>query len=343
MEVETQNLSYSKQEGDTSKELGRSKTVPDYLFSHYKNQPDRIAVSFVNTVDYSKITVTFKELYEKSTACAKSIVKLGVKRSEFVAVSLMSSPEWLYTVFGAMMAAAKPIFLSFTYSDGSDVIAMIRKLQTCSAIVLDSDNNWNILRKLVDNFDGEGHLNSVNMPSLRYLILSDKPNDNTNVLTLAKLMDLTTQDVSLPLPCADDIAAIFQTSGSTGTPKAVAHTHRSLIASAENYASVFLEPYSSIFFDRPFTWSGGFPITVITGQTRVTISGLSPSPEDAVAFHIKVLEREQCEVLPALPHFLNSLMERQVGCLAIVAQVVVFYRSGCLRWLLYFVHLPGVL
>ena len=61
------------------------------------------------------------------------------------------------------------------------------------------------------------------------------------------------------------------------------------------------------------TWSGGFPLTVITGHTRVTVSEFSPPPNDVVAFHMNILRREKCEVLPAMPHFLNTLMERQVS------------------------------
>ena len=195
METENRQLSYSKQEVNGCCKFDCLKTVPDYLYSHYKCQPNRVAVCFVNTMNDSNYTVIFKELYEESSALAKALIKY-----EFVAVSIPSSPEWLYTVFGSMLAGAKPIFLSFTYTDtdGSDVIAMMKKLQTCSAIVLDPGSNWNIFRKLVDCFDGEGNVKSANMPYLRYALLSGIPKENTNVLTIPKIVNMQTQDVYLP-------------------------------------------------------------------------------------------------------------------------------------------------
>ena len=38
----------------------------------------------------------FRQLYENAIILAKSFLRLGVKKSEFIAISLQSCPEWLY-------------------------------------------------------------------------------------------------------------------------------------------------------------------------------------------------------------------------------------------------------
>ena len=67
------------------------------------------------------------------------------------------------------------------------------------------------------------------------------------------------------------------------------------------------------FIYRPFTWIVGFPITAITGHTRVTRSGYSEEPKDTIGFMIDVISREKCAYLLTLPPLLNALMERSVG------------------------------
>ena len=297
-------------------EEGKLNTVPDYLHFRYKNHPDRNAYVFAHT-DGSRTIVTFGQLYENANALAKSFLKLGVKKSEFIANNLRSCPEWLYVTFGAILAGARPISLAFTYTDGSDVIAMMKKLETCSAIVLDPAEDihtWKIFQKLVTKYDTKGQVQSDLMPYLKYLICRNKPVDEGNVLIIDEMLNWKSGEVTLPTIYPEDIVALFQTSGSTGVPKAVAHTNRSFIGCIKGFTRQYSEDEISIMFnDRPFTWLGGFPWNVVTGETRVTRFGYSEPPTDWIEFLINVVRNERCTFLVALPPLLNSFMERQVS------------------------------
>ena len=99
-------------------------TVSDILKRYAKERPDKEAIIIAHT-DGTREAVTTKQLYEKSNDVAKSYLTLGVKPSEIIAISMRSCSHWLYAVFGAMLAGAQPIDLSLTYTDGSDVIAMM--------------------------------------------------------------------------------------------------------------------------------------------------------------------------------------------------------------------------
>ena len=305
--TENEQAAISKPEKDL-------KTIPDFLYHHYKNKPNHEAIVFVNN-DGSRNAVTFGQLYENSNTLAKSFINLGVEKNEFVAVCLRSCPEWLYVTFGAIMAGARPIGLSFTYKDGSDVVAMMEKLQTCSTIILDpgiDEENWNIFSKLISEFDEEGHVTSSLMPYLRYVICRTKPKVSDKVLTLADMMTWEHQLTKLPSLEPEDIVILFQTSGSTGFPKACAHTHKSIISSTTYFIAEHVDETSVLYSDRPFQWVGGFPFNVITGETRVTRSGFCEPPEDIVDFLFDVIKREKCTITGALPPLFNSLLERQV-------------------------------
>ena len=94
--------------------------------------------------------------------------------------------------------------------------------------------SWKILDTLIDSFTKQGHVNSVKLPSLRYVVghrflkLSDT-SPPQSLKTIADLLTDTTRHDDIPLPIIDpyDIVVLFQTSGSTGTPKFVARTHTS--------------------------------------------------------------------------------------------------------------------
>lgn len=288
-------------------------TIPDYLYSHFKNQPDREAFVFTSA-NGQRIAITFRELYVNASILAKSFLTLGVKKSEVIAVSLKNSPEWLYSTYGAMMAGVQPISLSFTYTDGSDVICMMKKLQKCSAIILDpkSDKDtWNIFQKLISFLDKAGHVKSDLMPYLNFLVCRQSPEDK-DLLTISEMLTWENRDVVLPHIDTEDTAALFQTSGSTGVPKAIVHTHRSLVAGISGFTeATHITDDVICFNDRHFSWMGGFPTNIISGEKRVTSFGYSEPARDRISYMIDVIRREKCTYTTALPPLINSFMIRQ--------------------------------
>ena len=306
-------------------------TIPDCLYYRYIHEPSREVIVFVST-NGSREAISFGELYEKANNFAKSYISLGVKKGEVVAVCLRSCPEWLYVTFGAIMAGAIPIGLSFTYADGSDVVAMMEKLQTCSTIIMDpaiDKENWNIFTKLISNLDDDGHVASNLMTYLRYVICRSEPEESYKTLTVEEMMTWNNPGISLPSLQSDDIAVLFQTSGSTGFPKACAHTHKSFTSSIRNISESFVHKATIMYNDRPFAWVGGFPFNVVSGETRVTPSGFSDPPEDKVAFIFDVIRREKCTIMGALVLLFNSMLDKQVRNLTIsMLNSFMYYNKG---------------
>ena len=290
-------------------------TLADCLKVHSERIPEREAVVFIS-VDGSRTSLTFRELYDNSVKAAISFIALGIRKSEHVALSLNSCADWLYAFFGAVLAGARPICLAVTYKDGSDVVAMLQKLETCSAIILnpgDDDENWKIVRSLLSEYKTDGEVTSQKMPYLRYIIFNRKPKDLPNCLLLSDMLTWKHTNIPLPVIGQDDVSSLFQTSGSSGSPKAVVHTHKSSILSAKTLVDAMGMGFDSIYFsERPFSWGAGFPSTLITGHTRVTVIGSGLSSGEYLDFLIDVIKTEKCTHMMALPSFLNSLMKRQV-------------------------------
>ncbi|XP_045163438.2 putative acyl-CoA synthetase YngI [Mercenaria mercenaria] len=257
--------------------------------------------------------VTFAEIYKKCVEVARSLIQLGVKKGELVAINVRSCPEWLYFAFGIMFAGAVPVSISFTYKDGSDLIALMEKLKTCCLLALDPGEdgwNWEIVKNLLDSYHPDGTASSRKLPSLRYIIGHEVVNTKQmhGVKTIQELIDGGKSTVTFPALDADDLAFLVQTSGSTGVPKLVAHTHRSIMSVLQLTSFGILDSSVVQYNDRPFTWIGGFPLSIMSGQKRVTVSGFSPKPKNRVACVIDIVQREKCTLLTALPPMLHELI-----------------------------------
>ena len=291
-------------------------TVPEFLRHHSKVRPDKTAFVFLST-DGPRQTVIWKEVYTKSVQMAKSLVELGVKRKELVAISVRDSPEWLFIHYGIIMAGAIPFGLSFMTPDGSDVAALLKRVENCRAIFLDPGPNnysWNIFKTFVESMDGNGNVTSSKITSLRYCVCMFKPNDATNVLSLSELETMAKEDTQLPTIHDDDIQILFQSSGSTGVPKVIAHTHKSLINSVRFFklAGMTGDDDDVIYNGLPFRWMGGYIWNVYNGETRVTRSGLCKIPDNMSEFVFNAILQENVTVTFTLLSFVDALMKREV-------------------------------
>ena len=305
-------MSYNKVDLDESNVDIR--TIPELLQHHATVTPNKPAFVFLSTNAKREI-VTWKDAFEKSQQFAKSLVNLGIQPKEVVAISYRTCPEWLFTNFGAVMAGARPINLSFTYEDGSDVIALMKRLETCSAIFLDpglNDATWNIFKQLVDDFDKQGHVKSSQIPSLRYLAALFKPEGITGILTFNELLNQSDEDTPLPKLDVDEIVALFQSSGSTGVPKVIAHTHRFFSCVGFFYEYVEFGPDDIVYNDRPFSWAGGYPINLCLGETRVTRSGMCKASQNTADWLFKAIVEERCTRAFLFSAVIEELSQREV-------------------------------
>ncbi|WAR13789.1 ACSF2-like protein [Mya arenaria] len=268
------------------------------------------------SAQYERNVVTWRQLHENSFNVARALLKLGLRKGECVAINLRSCPEWVYLTFGCMVAGLRPACLSFTYTDGSDVVATMERLQTCALLVMDPGENgekWSVLEPLLDSHSNDASAKSSRMPYLRYLLgHEDSTNILSNVKNLTDLLYTDSSDMTLPEISEDDIALLLQTSGSTGVPKLAAHTHRSILTPRYLHPETIMFDRSlRVYCDRPFTWVGGFPFQVLTGQTRVTTSGFASSGADLMDATVQIIQRERCTLMYVLPPFLHEMIRRK--------------------------------
>ena len=308
-----EGMSYLKG-NENSATSNKFETIGEFLQYYEACTPDREAVVFCST-NGPRIAVSWKELRQKSFKMARVFVSVGVKYGECIAVVTRTCPEWLYVTFGAMLAGARVTSIVFTYKDGSDVIDLMDKIGNCSMIILDpgfEESNWTILKSLLDGYTPDGKARSSKLPYIRNLLFIQSP-ANESVTTVGQLLEQDHSAILLPEVNPTDIAYLFQTSGSTGVPKLVAQSYRSIVGMGNLMSSDFFTSSDIYFSDRPFTWGGGFPVGLFIGQTRVTVSGFCPEPEDMVTYYIEVIQTEKCTAAGMFTTMIQELDRRYVS------------------------------
>ncbi|WAR07634.1 YNGI-like protein [Mya arenaria] len=290
-------------------------SIKDILEFRARDAGEDEVIVFAAVDGFARQAVTYKELFKKSCQVARSLIALGIKPTEVVAINVRSCPEWLFFVYGAMLAGIIPVGVSFTYADGSDVLELMEKLERCALLFADpgvDSENWRVIQKLVDYFHEDGSAKSSKMPYLRYLIGHEvDTNVMTGVMSFAKFMEEDNTNIAIPDLPDTATAFLFQTSGSTGAPKLVAHSHKMFMSFRQ-----FKMPYSDrsliLFNDRPFTWAGGFPYSPILGRRRVTTHGFAKFPiESKFNTIVKCIQQENCTAMYALPPFVHELISKR--------------------------------
>ncbi|WAR07603.1 ACSF2-like protein [Mya arenaria] len=286
------------------------RNVKDLLEFYANAKQGQEAVVFAAVGDTERKTVTFDRLYENVCKVARSLIHLGLKQGEVVGINLRSCPEWLYFVYGCMIAGLVPVGIAFTYKDGSDVIAMMKRLQTCALLCIDpgvDNEKWNVIQQLVESYSDDGSVISSKMPYLRYLLGHEV---GTSVMTgVKKMTDLlsTNCDVEITDVTEDALAFLSQTSGSTGEPKLVAQTQKAVVR-YRHFPTLFTDEKETVYNDRPFTWGGGFPFNCVYGQKRVTLPEFAQMPSDRFAVITTAIKTEGCTVMFSLPPFVHEMV-----------------------------------
>jgi len=154
--------------------------------------------------------VTFRDVRDRSSACAARLAKLGVKKGDRVVLSANNHPDWAIAYFGILRAGATAVPVD---------------------PALDAEAFWNVVRE----------------SGARVALLDEKRrasiSNGEHAVSLQDLHEATEADAALVAPeieiVPEDVASLIYTSGTTGTPKGVQLTHGNFTALIASLAPIF--------------------------------------------------------------------------------------------------------
>lgn len=232
----------------------RDDTLSGWVARHARERPEAPALI------HGAITISWRELADRSASLAEGLRRAGVAKGEVVAVQLPNTAEFVtaYLAICRLGAVASPIHMA--YRD-AELASLLSHNRAVAAICLSRDKDWS---------PAEAYCSMrVSIQTLKTVIALGERVEGT--LSLAELIEkpppLGARDA--PAPVASDPFLLLYTSGTTAAPKAVPHSYHTMLSNARLGASehridstgriLSAAPFSHLFglYSLHVAWSEG--------------------------------------------------------------------------------------
>lgn len=288
-----------------------SDTLGDLLDELAARHPEKEAIVF------ERQRISYKTLQDKANTLACSLIDLGVKPGDRVALLAPNRPEWIIATF----AIAKIGAITSAISTFSTPTELSWTLKNCSAVALITVSSFkgNNFLKAIKNLsqknskENSSDLNIDALPHLKVLISLDKATDDYAIQwddcmaysrnISAAILQRRQEKVS-----KNDLCYILYTSGSTAEPKGVTLAHGNVIANGYDIGRrQNLSDQDILWFAIPLFWSFGSANALPAIMTHGGSIVLQESFEPAAA--IELIEKERCTVFYGMVNMARSIRE----------------------------------
>ena len=204
-------------------------TVNGLLDQNVRENPDKPYVFFRDRV------ISYGDIDQFSNQLANTLLSLGVKKEDRVAIFLPNSLEFLYTMFGCFKIGAVIVPLNTALS--AEEVKYILNHSESSVLVVHEQ-----FMRIVNTV-------RPNLEWAREIIVVSDESPNEGFLLFSQLMpEAAPQRPDVGVSGENNISIIY-TSGTTGKPKGVVHTHNTYV----NAARAWNESIGIIADDRPLS------------------------------------------------------------------------------------------
>lgn len=176
--------------------------------------------------------ISWQDMADNIFLFARSLLALGIKEDERVAIMSPNCPEWVYADLGTLSLNA--ITVPVYHTEGIDTLEHIVTDSGSRFLFIDSNSLARDVSEKWGDFE-----------SLEKVILLNGRIDDENFMTLQEFKDLAVNieedevNSLLERGKTDDLATLVYTSGTTGTPKGAMLTHRNLLSNIEACSELF--------------------------------------------------------------------------------------------------------
>ncbi len=205
-------------------------SMTDYIEKTVKKYPDYMAI----TDEYSKISMTYSQLWDDVDKFSRGLQSLGVKKSDFIGIFSENNGRWAVIDFGILKCGATDVLRGANAP--VDELAYIIKHSEMKAVVL---TNYALFNKLKLVLQGHTKIKFI------VIMFSSTEVDKADVdipvysyediIKLGKDWEFKPAKIDIDVPCT-----MLYTSGTTGNPKGVLLTHRNFLCQMQGAHSGFL-------------------------------------------------------------------------------------------------------
>ncbi|MDV2454102.1 AMP-binding protein [Acinetobacter towneri] len=269
---------------------------------------------------HQNVRLTYKQLQQQVNAFACSLLKLGFKKGDRLAIWSPNCVEWTITQFAASKAGVILVNLNPAYK--SNELEFVLNKVSCKGLVIASQfkstNYQDILTKIAPELCQADNkvLNAKRLPHLKHVIKID---DQAHT-GMHRFQDLLTASTTHMLKKLQHIASELQfdetiniqfTSGTTGNPKGTMLTHNNILNNGYFVGeAIHLSPQDRVCISVPLFHCFGMVMgnlaCITHGSTMVYPSAVF-NPLDT----LKAIQQEKCTAAYGVPTMFIAILEHE--------------------------------
>ena len=258
-------------------------TVPTWLNKWADKTPDAVAVCGSGTI------ITYAEQRERSLRLANSLLALGIRKGDVVAVQLPNTPDFLTSYFAITMIGAVISTMHMPYRVG-ELEPLIDYANARAVICSEASEKYNAPEVMIELCERIETLDNI-------LVASDSAPIGT--VSLHKLTSDGPADAIKDPPVASDPAVLCFTSGTSTSPKAVIHNYQTLLANNRIAGPIYnLTETDKVLGGPPFTHAFGICVinlTLMAGASSLLLPTFTPPSL------VRLIEAEKPTILFVAP------------------------------------------
>ena len=277
-----------------------------------KHNPNGWAVRYTDR-NYFR---TWKELNDEADLIARSMMSLGVKKGDHVAIWATNTPEWILTLFAAAKIGAVLVTVNTNFKI-FELEYLLRQSDTKLLVMIggfkNNDYVATVNELLPELKTTSGEIESEHLPFLKRVVFAGKETPEG----MLNFEDLKILGGDFPVEIYEenkktlnthDVVNMQYTSGTTGFPKGVMLTHYNILNNGKTIGDgMKFTKNDKLCITVPFFHCFGLVLAMMAcithGTTMVPVERYSPVPV------MNAISVEKCTAVHGVPTMFIAMLE----------------------------------
>lgn len=290
-------------------------TFPQVLDTMVKEFPDQYAFRYTTT-DYTR---TYSEFRDDVDTFARSLIALGVKPGDHVAIWATNVPQWYITFWAATKIGAVLVTVNTAYKI-HEAEYLLRQSDSHTLVMIDGykDSDYvAIIKELcpeLETAEPGKPLHIKKLPFLRNIISVDSKQKGCltwdEAIAMSEKVSIDEVYRRAMMINKNDVCNMQYTSGTTGFPKGVMLTHYNVVNNGKNIGDCMdLSTADRMMIHVPMFHCFGMVLAMTASMTHGVT--LSPMPYFSPKLSLECINKEKITAFHGVPTMFIAMLEHE--------------------------------